>query len=339
MPLSDSKHRLAFPKVKDLYGYVTVDGEPLEVYGVEENDRKAVAYIEAKEGKQFEVLVVDLRKDGQPRRTTSSMCTVDGKMNGPTFIDFDGADDHPSRVLAFSGLRVTETSIRPFLFNKLVTTVDEENACTDEKVVKALGSIQLLFHRVKRTRFGPVAPHLAKTTTQAPVHESNKKAALSHQAGAGAPVLQAVGETVDLDFLGGEESPFSTVEFRYRSRAILQFEDYIPASPAPEAVTSPSPQPAPVPAPASPPLRPVAGPSNPRRSSSSYSAAAAAASAAPSGSTSTSRSAADVARIVVEGGRYAKRIRQEEGEEVERRKEEDRKKGRKPVVIDLCDSD
>jgi hypothetical protein len=38
-------------------------------------------------------------------------------------------------------------------------------------------------------------------------------------------------------------------------------------------------------------------------------------------------------------GPKKKRVKREEEERVEKQKEEDRKKGRKPVVIDLCDSD
>jgi hypothetical protein len=40
---------------------VTVNEEPLEVYGVEEKDGKTVAYIEAKEGQRFKTAYYDAR--------------------------------------------------------------------------------------------------------------------------------------------------------------------------------------------------------------------------------------------------------------------------------------
>jgi hypothetical protein len=70
--------RRAFPGLDDLYGYVTVEGEPLEVYGVKEEGGETVAYIEAKEGKRFEIAWVDQRSRQQVQHPFSMNSFVYG---------------------------------------------------------------------------------------------------------------------------------------------------------------------------------------------------------------------------------------------------------------------
>jgi hypothetical protein len=75
--LTSSSHR-SFPGLDGLYGYVTVEGEPLEVYGVNEEGGKTVAYIEAKQGKRFEIAWVDQRSRQQVQHPFSMDSFVDG---------------------------------------------------------------------------------------------------------------------------------------------------------------------------------------------------------------------------------------------------------------------
>jgi hypothetical protein len=70
--------RRSFPGLEDVYGYVTVEEEPLEVYGIKQEGSKTIAYIEAKEGKQFEVVFVERRSKQQVKDLFSLRIFVDG---------------------------------------------------------------------------------------------------------------------------------------------------------------------------------------------------------------------------------------------------------------------
>ncbi|GAA5971531.1 hypothetical protein JCM11641_000629 [Rhodosporidiobolus odoratus] len=58
----DISHRLHFPVLKNVCSWVEVDGLPLEVYGVEQQGSKCVAYVEAAEGKTYVVCFIDCRE-------------------------------------------------------------------------------------------------------------------------------------------------------------------------------------------------------------------------------------------------------------------------------------
>ncbi|GAA5871611.1 hypothetical protein JCM8547_007097 [Rhodosporidiobolus lusitaniae] len=352
MPLPDEKHRLAFPKIKDLYGYVTVDGEPLEVYGVEEKDSKVVTYIVAKEGKHFEVGFADLRSaatDNAVDIMSTARCTAHSLMTSKNDSLYKTGVNDERRFAKFQGRNESSTSVLPFLFAKLATTDDDDKACKTEAYIRGLGTIAVRHRRVENLRDGTTDNHGLGAPEAVAVHEITKKAVLSHQTGYGKAIIQWPSTTSSLDWVDREDSPLSVLEFRYRSRAILQFEDYIPASPTPEPSASPTPQPAqspfpqPVAAAASPSLpQPAAGSSKPsaleererlrqlkrekkRRSEG--------------GAGSSSLQGKVKAEPGTEGARDLKRVKREEGEELERRKEEDRTRGNKTAVIDLCDSD
>jgi hypothetical protein len=72
--------------------------------------------------------------------------------------------------------------LKPFLFTKISTTDDDEEACADEAIVKAMGSLQMRYNRVKIS--APVKTMRGYSDVQAQrLHEKSKKATLSHQAG------------------------------------------------------------------------------------------------------------------------------------------------------------
>ncbi|GAA5829666.1 hypothetical protein JCM11251_000242 [Rhodosporidiobolus azoricus] len=254
MPLPHDKHRLAFPGIEGLYGYVSVDDEALEVHGVEVVDDKMIAYIEAKEGRQFEVRFNDQRRSGEDYavRFFVDGSKVKGSVTEKASSFFRSAPDAERRVITVRGKMQDATTLLPFLFAPLATTDDDELACSDENFIKGLGSIQIKYHRVNNVHSSERPPPAAHSNP-GPVHEHSKKAAVSHQAAYGAAVTVEPLGCVSYDHIDPMDSPLSTVEFRYRSRAILQFEDYIPADPA----ASPSP--------ASPPASPIAGPSQPKK--------------------------------------------------------------------------
>lgn len=83
--------------------------------------------------------------------------------------------------MSFSGFTESATSERPLVFGKALTTDDDEIACTDEKIVKGMGVIQVTYRRVKS--FGaPYTPEAKAVPAEVRLHEASKKAQLSHQA-------------------------------------------------------------------------------------------------------------------------------------------------------------
>jgi hypothetical protein len=213
-------------------------------------------------------------------------------------------------LIAYTSLQTSEA---PLVFGNLRTTDEEDDACGDDTFLQNLGTIQLRYCRVKNIRVKKAskviydAPSSSKS-----VYEAAKKASsLSHQTGfvfvsalvlspppaltdllrryGAARQAEASGGNSTLEAIDSHNLPFSMIEFRYRSRRILEMEGkifpstsprpYLPLPhsqlfcfllillscgflflshtdlPAPTAAGNPAPD-------------PVAGPSNPRRSPS-----------------------------------------------------------------------
>lgn len=66
------------------------------------------------------------------------------------------------------------------MFGKLVTTDDDEQACGEEGIVKAIGTIQLKISRIKNV-FLRTTSAQDRLFTDIVMHEQLKKAQLSHQ--------------------------------------------------------------------------------------------------------------------------------------------------------------
>jgi hypothetical protein len=75
-----------------------------------------------------------------------------------------------------------QTSLLPFLFSKLETTDEDDLACADETILKALGSIRLEYQSVHNLRLFE-GTKVYSQALPAPIHEQSKKAVLSHRAG------------------------------------------------------------------------------------------------------------------------------------------------------------
>ncbi|GAA6036998.1 hypothetical protein JCM8097_005500 [Rhodosporidiobolus ruineniae] len=371
MLLPDDKHRLEFPGVPGLYGYVTVDGAPLEVYGVEHKDGKTVAYIEAQEGKEFEAGFVDRRllsaivEDGYVVDYYADGLYVDGNVrdrNGKGALSYP--TDSPYRFKAFRGRRTSPSTLAPLRFNTLQLTDDDEEACTDEKVIKNLGTLRLSYLRTRGSKVITPTSSFAVPAVR-PVHEQAKKAAaLSHRAEYGPSKSTVTATYRKCDYIDARASPFAVVEFAYRSKKLLRLQGLLPAPPSPPPQLPLGP------------TSPVAGPSQPRRLSATSPSPAlnigndtlqaeleslrrqeriaqlerearrrSGAGGSEGRSFTPSQAQKKVKRETItlededDDDRERKRVKREEVDEIERRKEDDRRKGKKPEVIDLCDSD
>ncbi|EGU13324.1 hypothetical protein RTG_00491 [Rhodotorula toruloides ATCC 204091] len=198
--------------------WVTIDDKPVEVYKVEHEGKKSTCYIEAVEGKEFRFFFVVNSKigDGTEARVRPE---VDGMaLNGIVFRTTE-------KPWTWDGKRISDQAVRHFTFAKLSLTDDSDLATTSEAVIKKLGTIQL-----------PIVRCLNM------IDERTKKAAMSHQAGFGAAKPSTnTSVPVQVTYVDKEDNPFYVLEFKYRSRALLELEDIV--EPLPHA--SPSPEPAP----------------------------------------------------------------------------------------------
>lgn len=77
-------------------------------------------------------------------------------------------------------MRIDPTTERAFMFGKLLTTDDDESACTDENIAKAIGTIQLKVMRIKNACLTSQAA-VSRDFADIVMHQQSKKAKLSHQ--------------------------------------------------------------------------------------------------------------------------------------------------------------
>jgi len=152
--------------------WIKSEGAELAAYNptVEgDNGRTLSCWIPSEEGKKFEVHWKDLQGgvatqgfiyfDGSPNRATTNGIIV-GK--------------GPGGVASKSGARLTEKTIKPFLFSKLCVT-DDESATSS--VSPELGSIRLSINRIIAKKVSnPSKISRPPPKQQGAVHEKSKKA-------------------------------------------------------------------------------------------------------------------------------------------------------------------
>ncbi|GAA6062247.1 hypothetical protein JCM10212_001761 [Sporobolomyces blumeae] len=101
---------------------------------------KVSCYIETKEGKPFAVHVADLRTTSPPHSFIHQLY-VDGSQQDHDL--YSASLSSPSRISHFTGREASTTTVQPFLFGKLDTTDDDDEACEDEQKIKELGTIKV----------------------------------------------------------------------------------------------------------------------------------------------------------------------------------------------------
>ncbi|GEM06188.1 hypothetical protein Rt10032_c01g0205 [Rhodotorula toruloides] len=184
--------------------WITIDDKPVEVYKVEHGGKKSTCYIEAIEGKEFKLGFVALKQSSDGTFPTVYP-RVDGlKMNGTVLRNLEKAHVWP-------GKRISYDAIRPFTFAKIHLTDNSNPTTTSEAIVKNLGTVP-----------DDAQHHL-----------------WSCQGAAKASVY--TDRPCSVKYVDHDDCPSYTLEFKYRSRTLLELEDIV--EPLPRA--SPSPEPAP----------------------------------------------------------------------------------------------
>ncbi|BGP44688.1 hypothetical protein JCM10450v2_000502 [Rhodotorula kratochvilovae] len=211
---------------------VLVDHQPVEVCRVEHSERKTTCYIEAVEGKEFKV---EMRKSWY----TTDLATY-LSLDGTEIQGFSSSRERlPTQPMTWVGSRISPIEIRPFAFAQIALTDDADEATNSEQVIKNLGTIQLEVYRTEI--LGTVsAPKQYKDPRQHVVDERSKKATMSHSTAFGAAKYSPDNSsTSSVRWIDPYRQPYYTLEFRYRSRALLELEGIVEAAPQP----SPSPEP------------------------------------------------------------------------------------------------
>ncbi|BGP36625.1 hypothetical protein JCM10449v2_000526 [Rhodotorula kratochvilovae] len=224
---------------KHLTAWVTVDDKPVPVYKVEHGERKTTCYIEAVEGKEYQVRVK------RSWRETDLCCIfhVDGVRARSYSFKATNALTSERRCV---GVRVSDTQVKPFVFAPMMLTDDGDAATTSEHIIKSLGTVQVHALRAEYVGMRDVEKSTWADPQQHVVDERGKKATMSHATAYG----EAKRDNYDslkskFRHIDGTDSPSYTLEFKYRSRALLELDDIVapaasPASPTPPPVASTS---------------------------------------------------------------------------------------------------
>ncbi|BGP23053.1 hypothetical protein JCM10295v2_001946 [Rhodotorula toruloides] len=146
------------------------------------------------------------------------------------------------RSYTWRGRSESATSLRPFVFSPLALTSDPDSAShLTESQLRSLGSIQL---RIYRGRVGEAADSKEGMNAgdaeggmglgEAKLWEESKKLGLSHQASLG-PAREHNAEKRSVfvfdekRFGDRKDKPYAVLEFKYRSRTVLEIEGIVEA--------------------------------------------------------------------------------------------------------------
>ncbi|GAA5829890.1 hypothetical protein JCM5353_006105 [Sporobolomyces roseus] len=252
MAASPPVTRLSLPSIPEFTAWMTIEEQEVPLYSVQEQPNKTICYVESKTGQHFAIHFQDTR----PSRSIGLAGEVHiyGQWQRGSVLPLL----RPGKR-CLSARRDSPTTERPFIFDKVKTTANEDLACTSEAVHKNLGNVNLLLQRWNNRRTHcPVTVGKSIVTALDPaVHEDSKKANVSHAVSFGKVRSIPIARTVhSYDWLDTAASPFHDFEFRCRSREILESQGLITVSPTNRLPSEGS---------------PVAGPSRSRSKSSTAS--------------------------------------------------------------------
>ncbi|ORY43587.1 hypothetical protein BCR35DRAFT_311203 [Leucosporidium creatinivorum] len=214
--------------------WILVDNHPVPIYAKTESDggRRVTGKIVAKEGLEFGIGFRDER--GGEEECVAVDVVVDGVVSKADREIFrPWSKDVSERSYTWRGRRSATGSIRHFLFRPLSLTDDADLACSSERVVKSIGTIQLRVCRIKIT--GELEGDEGEFVDEEPpvLHEMSKKARVSHQAGLGPSLPHIPSSRSSFEWIDPPETPFVVFEFRYLSRTLLELEGIaLPPSPS-----------------------------------------------------------------------------------------------------------
>jgi len=214
------------PRLGNVKAWIeTVEDEtPFEEHNTSTQEgKRAECFIESKTGAGFNVVVhltPDYRFEGH------NMLAIELHVDGQAVDNM--LFGHPDMTGRFRGGVISPTSLRPFQFGATVFT--EDAGTEQDGYLSGLGSITVRIYRCMQINGHPPPFHsvnLAFTKEKA-VHETAKKALLTHSVTFGEPIHTQEFGFVSVEDLDPREQPFCTFVFQYRSREILEAMDILP---------------------------------------------------------------------------------------------------------------
>ncbi|GAA5829911.1 hypothetical protein JCM5353_006111 [Sporobolomyces roseus] len=219
MAASPPVTRLSLPSIPEFTAWMTIEEQEVPLYSVQEQPNKTICYVESKTGQHFAIHFADtriVRKHG-----LAAQVMIHGECEVEQFsVRF--------QLRAAFGPDTTE---RPFIFDNVKTTGNEDLACSDEAVHKSLGNVNLVLKRWKsktKRETERINGTSAGTPVNPAVYEDSKLASLSHAVSFGATQETHTAKSKHVYNFIDPETPFSDFEFRGRSRLILESQGLIP---------------------------------------------------------------------------------------------------------------
>ncbi|GAA6003686.1 uncharacterized protein JCM10292_000686 [Rhodotorula paludigena] len=226
MSLPDTVHSFSVPKIPALRVWVTVEGEPLQLYTTETLSKQGCAYFEVREGERFELHMCDQREK-KPTNAWNVEFHVDGQWGA-------GIVAKPSDSLYSTSLT---HPVRPYRFTKLATTSNDDSPHASCRTVAHLGVIEFQYSRVKWVR--PMGDFRVEPKLHLPVHEQDKKVELEHRIELDDPEpYGSDDEETDSFCKIDKRKPWTTICLFYRSKEFLKSLGFIPNSRSPSPAAS-----------------------------------------------------------------------------------------------------
>jgi len=206
---------LNMPRLGDFEAWIEVDGARLSEFRVEidEHTQTVRCWIPSEAGKNFVLHM----KDHTKLHTTAGRVYIDGSYRCGSVLQ-----PHASYHLK-EGYPLTRTTISLFQFAPILLIDDEEGEIAeDEKFIKSLGTIQVVFNDGVEGKSRPfMAPDVPAAKA---LHEKLKKA--------GGHCVQSGGEKACLNshyvhFIEDGAAPYRII-FQYRPKDMLQALDIMP---------------------------------------------------------------------------------------------------------------
>ncbi|GAA5868934.1 hypothetical protein JCM8547_003226 [Rhodosporidiobolus lusitaniae] len=229
---------LDFPSLPELGCWISSNGRALPILGVDlqSDSDTSIGYVEAVPGERFKVHCVDLRTT-RPEEEYELALKVDGQdVNGTVTSRNDRIFAEPlaasSRILEHEGKETTETTQRLFRFSNLRLTDNENAASTAKRFINRVGTIVLRYVRVGNCEHVSMRPPGGQE--MGVLNEEEKRIGVTLQTEFEPPIHRvSVSSAHFSDFtrIDPKERPFAQVEFRYRTKAVLQQQDLLAADP------------------------------------------------------------------------------------------------------------
>ncbi|KDQ14880.1 hypothetical protein BOTBODRAFT_32240 [Botryobasidium botryosum FD-172 SS1] len=208
------------PTHRGFSAWIVSGGQTLEEFKpeTEEGGRTKSCWVPSEAGKKFEINWMDV--DGIDI-VTSGEVSIDGHLVDACSLQGKKGDSTYS-----SGIPISRTEIRPFLFSTLEVT---DNETAPIRTSADLGTISLTVWRVILREEGK--PRRAEALTHGPVHEKSKKGG-SHVVGFGAAEKDESygGMSWEVSPYSPEDkvTPYVKFVFKYRPLDLLQANDIAP---------------------------------------------------------------------------------------------------------------